>query len=275
MNRCDICLDEKCEKKDNKKNCNCENCLHKNECPKFLHATIRITTKCTQECSHCCFSCSPSCDKMMTIDMARKIAKFLKSNEILSLNVMGGEFFCNPDWFDILSILLEVVDFMRLVSNGDWATNDDVKTKLLKLKTLYDSKFYIAISNDSWHHNKNVESAKTFLEENYFKYVIGEEKQDNENAIVPIGRSEFSFGLYSMFACYCHEPSKQYTFLIDENGVIYKCSFGVWDYAKVDQYLDGGFAKRFKEFNKTFYKIFIPSCSSCIRCAKRDGRIYE
>ena len=55
MNRCDICLDEKCGKTEENRTCNCKNCSNINECYKFLHATIRITTKCTQECSHCCF----------------------------------------------------------------------------------------------------------------------------------------------------------------------------------------------------------------------------
>ena len=39
-------------------------------------------------------------------------------------------------------------------------------------------------------------------------------------------------------------------------------------YANINEYLEGGFDKRFKEFNKRFYSIFIPSCSSCIRLIK-------
>ena len=273
MNRCDICIDEKCKKDKSGeeiiKKCNCNNCEHLKECPKFLHATIRITTKCTQECSHCCFSCSPTCNKMMTIDMAKQISTFLKSNEVLSINVMGGEFFCNPNWFDILSLFLEVVNHMRLVSNGDWVNDNDAKEKLLKLHSLYGNKFHLSISNDRWHHNKNVNSAIKFLEENNIIYFVGTEENDDENVIVPIGRSEFSFGLYALFSCYCHNPQHEYSFLIDEDGTIYKCSFGVWDYANIEDYLNGGFAKRFKEFNQKFYKVFFTSCANCIRCEKQ------
>jgi len=31
----------------------------------------------------------------------------------------------------------------------------------------------------------------------------------------------------------------------------------------VIEYQEGGFAARFKEFNKIFYKAFIPSCRVC------------
>ena len=97
MNRCDICLEPDCTKK----TCHCDTCRNFEQCPKFLHPTIRITTKCTQQCTHCCFSCSPSSEKMMTVETAEVIAKFLNANGILSLNVMGGEFFCNPDWHQL------------------------------------------------------------------------------------------------------------------------------------------------------------------------------
>ena len=41
--------------------------------------------------------------------------------------------------------------------------------------------------------------------------------------------------------CYCHNPVRKYAFLIDERGRIYKCSFGLWPYARVTDYLDGSF----------------------------------
>ena len=73
---------------------------------------------------------------------------------------------------------------------------------------------------------------------------------ESEFNLVPIGRAESSGGLYSMFGCYCQNPKHHYSFLIDEVGKIYKCGFGVWNYADIDDYIDGGFAPRFKEFNK-------------------------
>lgn len=102
------------------KSCHCKTCSHVKECRKYLHPTIRITTKCTQACSHCCFSCKPENTRHMTRATAQNIAQFLKNNHIISLNVMGGEFFCNTNWYDILSEWFKVNCHIRLVSNGDW-----------------------------------------------------------------------------------------------------------------------------------------------------------
>lgn len=272
MNRCDICLDEKC---DGEKNCNCSTCQNSNKCYKFLHATIRITNKCTQECSHCCFSSSPKRTEMMSIEMSESISKFLKSNNVMSINVMGGEFFCNPNWYEILKNFGRVVINMRLVTNADWGINDEVKLKLLDLKKEFGDSFHIAVSNDRWHTNKYVSKVEEFLSDNNFKFNIGDENNDKEEVIVPIGRSSGDCNFYGLFGCYCHNQQKMYSFLIDEEGKIYKCPFGVFDYADVCHYTDGGFAKRFKEFNKKFYSIFIPSCASCIRCARQKDAIIK
>lgn len=43
---------------------------------------------------------------MMSIDTAKEISLFFRSNKIRSINLMGGEFFCNPDWFEILDVLI-------------------------------------------------------------------------------------------------------------------------------------------------------------------------
>jgi hypothetical protein len=40
-------------------------------------------------------------------------------------------------------------------------------------------------------------------------------------------------------------------------------------------YKDGGFAKRFKEFNKKFYSCYITSCTSCIRAARIDDAVVK
>ena len=103
MNRCDICLEETCG---GKHNCHCEICNHSKDCYRYLHATIRITNRCTQECSHCCFESNKTSSIFMSVDSAKDIGKFLKSNDVMSLNVMGGEFFTNKNWFEILNIFL-------------------------------------------------------------------------------------------------------------------------------------------------------------------------
>lgn len=270
-NPCDVCLDEKCG---GKHTCNCKECKVRIKCPKYLHAVIRITNRCTQKCSHCCFNSSPQSNIMMSIDMAKDIATFLKNNKVCDINVMGGEFFCNPEWYEILSILMDATLSMRLVTNGDWAANQEVTDKFLSFISLYKDKLRIAISKDKWHTNKNIDKAEEYIKETGVNYHVALPSETTDASIVPVGRSEFTYAPYYSFAgCYCHKPIEQYTFLIDEKGNIFKCGFGMWCYANVEDYLNGGFNERFKEFNKKFYSVFIPSCAGCIRCCDEEHRV--
>lgn len=262
MSPCNICIEEECK---GKHNCHCETCQIRPKCYRHLHATIRITNKCTQNCQHCCFESSPNSNIMMTFEMAQDIAKFIKNNDVHYLNLMGGEFFCNPDWYNIFRVLIDATTYARIVSNGDWANVNSVKTKLLKLKDEFEGKFKISISNDKWHTNTNVEKAEEFLKEKNFLYNVACEGEMSNDGIVPVGRAMFEYSFYSMFSCYCHNPEKKYGFLIDEDGDIFKCEFGMLAYANIKEYIDGGFDVRFKEYNQNFYKCFIPSCASCSR----------
>ena len=269
---CDICLDERCN---GTKSCNCNTCSHNKECYKFLHPTIRITTKCTQSCSHCCFECSPVKTRMMSVFTAKAIAQFLQNNHIFTLNVMGGEFYCNPDWNTILRTWLQVNCHIRLVSNGDWATSDTIKNQLMQLYQEYPKQFHISISYDMYHTNSHVEEAEIFLKTHQISYDIGKEIQDNDQTLVPVGRAEFSYNLYSFGSCYCYNPKHKYSFLIDETGNIYKCSFGVLRYAAIQEFLTGGFAVKFKEFNQKFYDCFLTSCAQCVRICSSRNKIIQ
>lgn len=200
----------------------------------------------------------------MSIDRAKEIAQFIKNNDVVSINLMGGEFFCNPDWYEIFTILIDSCKHARIVSNGDWANNISVQAKLQRLVINCGDKINISISRDKWHTNKNVDKAGELLEKMGAKYNIPDINYLSESGIVPIGRSAFSSnGIYSFFGCYCQKPESLYTFLIDEDGDIYKCDMGVLQYANISDYLDGGFDKRFKEFNMKFYNAFIPNCAKC------------
>ncbi len=157
--RCNICLEESCKNKENDVkpySCNCEGCSIKEKCNKILRPTIRMTTKCTQLCSHCCFECSPNRTDMMTIDIANDISIFLKNNNIINAQIMGGEFFCNPDYERIISILCKNLKRVRLVTNGDWAKNPSKVIAMLK----NNDKIYVGISVDDYHTNKYVNKAK-------------------------------------------------------------------------------------------------------------------
>lgn len=259
MKPCEICLEKECKAKGGRGSCDCENCSQNHCCPKLsLQPTIRITLKCTQSCSHCCFSCNPKEDTHMSLETAKVIASFLKAHEIFTINLMGGEIFCHPKWKEILDILLPAVEITRIVSNGDWASDlPEFAEYVAKHKNCY-----VALSKDQWHTNKNVDKAEQLLIKNDITYKISK-LEEKESDLVPIGNAQFTYGIYSSFGTYCSNPEHRYSFLIDEEGKIYKCSFGVWDYADVHEYVDGGFAERFREFNMIFYNTFISNCRAC------------
>ena len=75
----------------------------------------------------------------MSIEMAEKIAKFLTSNNIKNVNVMGGEFFCNPDWYEVMSPIADSVNggIFRLVSNSDWVKSNETRKKLVEFIDKY------------------------------------------------------------------------------------------------------------------------------------------
>ncbi len=267
---CDICLEKECRAAGGVGSCNCKKCKVQKECNKKLSPTIRITLKCTQSCTHCCYSCSPKQEHHMTVSTAKVIADFLKSNSVFSVNLMGGEIFCNPNWREILELIIPSVPAVRIVSNGDWAVDEPTFAEFL---TNFNN-CYVSLSKDQWHTNANVELAAKLLDENHIINKTSE-LQESESGLVPVGRAEFSFSIYSMMGCYCHNPQHHYSFLIDEIGNIFKCGFGVWQYANVFKYANGGFAERFKDFNKAFYDTFIPNCKRCISAYHDLVELYK
>jgi len=258
MKACDICLEKECKAKGGVGSCNCKTCKVYDQCNKKLRATIRITLKCTQSCKHCCYSCSPTKDTHMSIETATKVAEFLKANEVFSVNLMGGEIFCNPNWREILDVIIPTVTYARIVTNGDWAVDEREFASHIAKHT----NAYISISKDQWHTNENIKEAEKLVVENNIPTKTSD-LNESDFSLVPVGRAEYSGGLYSMFGTYCSNPEHHYSFLIDEEGKIYKCGFGMWDYADINDYQNGGFGKRFKEFNRVFYDTFIPNCSRC------------
>lgn len=264
---CDICLD-KCPHPE-EGGCDCSVCKSNNCCPKYLglQTTIRITTKCTQSCSHCCFSSSPDSKDFMTVEMSKEIGLFLKNNPFFSVNLMGGEIYCHPQYQEILANIIPNVKMARIVSNGDWASDHPEFAKFISQF----NNVYVSLSKDKYHTNKNIETAEILLKEHDVTCKVADiEEKGTDTAFgmhgnIPVGRSVYEYGFYSSFGCYCNNPDHKYSMLIDEKGEIYKCGFGIWDYDNIQVFTSGGFASRFKSFNKVFYSTFIPNCASCIR----------
>jgi len=179
---------------------------------------------------------------------------------------MGGEFFCNPDWYEIFSILSKDVLTVRIVTNGDWADNPE---KVLEFMSNH-PQCYMCISKDKWHTNEWVAKAHDLCEAHGIIHKLATDEETTPESIVPVGRSRFEYNFYSTFANYCSKPDRKYTFLIDEEGEIYKCGFGAWAYANVKEYINGGFSKRFKSFNRLYYKQWVPSCKHCLSAWTRS-----
>ena len=212
---------------------------------------------------------------MMTVDMSKRVAKFLANNDVAYANVMGGEFFCNPQWYEILDNIANSVYHLRIVSNGDWVKSGADKAKLRDFINKHRDKLTVSISKDNYHNNKNVDEAENWLSKQNVSYNIGTDDMMQEDKIVPLGRGMSSYGFYSFAGCFCENPTQQYSFLIDEQGKIYKCAMGSWNYTTVDEYINGGFNKKFKEFNTKFYNIFIPSCGQCGWASLQRDRSVE
>lgn len=228
--------------------------------------TFRITRKCTQTCPHCCFECGPDCTEMMSLEMARDCAQFCRANHITHCEIMGGEFFCNPDWEAVMDTLAENMKCVRLVTNGDWARTKTLSARVVKFLKQHSPPFYVSISKDRWHTNKHVKQAAKLLDEAGVICNVATEEQTRNGSLVPIGRLRLDFtDFFSMFGCHCYQPHTKYNLLIDESGEIHKCGMGAWPYDNIENFLDGGFAERFKYFNGVFYKCWMPNCRHCQR----------
>ena len=201
----------------------------------------------------------------MLPDTARRIGEFLEANKITSINVMGGEFFCNQDWLHVL-IYLGHGRKMRLVTNGDWYPNQKVKNDLLELASRTPG-LNVAISYDKWHINKYTFHAKNYLDNEGIYYTTAE--WNGSEGVVPIGRAKFEYGEYSTFSCYCEEPRRKYSIMIDEEGNIAKCVFGLYNFSHINDHIGGGFDHVFKKFGTQFYKVFRGNCVACQRMHKQ------
>jgi hypothetical protein len=197
----------------------------------------------------------------MAPEMAAKVARFVKSNGIDRLNVMGGEFFCNPDWEEVLATLFASAGHVRLVSNGDWAGSAKSRKQVTGFLAGR-ANVHVALSFDKWHTNRHVEAAEKACADAGILHIRADREDDTGS--VPVGRHQLEMDtVYGMFSCWCHKPDRKYTLLVDEEGLISKCPFGMWTYDRIDHYLEGGFRERFKQFHGAFYGTFVPSCHRC------------
>lgn len=212
----------------------------------------------------------------MSLSRAKEISQFLQVHEISYANIMGGEVWCHPQWEQTLETLVTNIKTVRIPTNGDWSRDSDLAENVVRFLKKH-PQCYLAISNDPYHTNTYINKACAICEDHNIKCVLQEEW--DEQCIMPMGRSKFEIGgLYSTFSCYCHNPETMYSFFIDEDGAVYRCSFGVWQYTYVDLHLDGSFFDEFRRIGRAHNKIFIGNCKMCMRAwrhalAKEGGKL--
>ena len=73
----------------------------------------------------------------MSISTAIDVNAFLINNGMRDINLMGGEFFCNPYLENNMNVLIKGLKIVRLVTNGDWAGNEFLKKKVIKFLKKY------------------------------------------------------------------------------------------------------------------------------------------
>lgn len=109
-----------------------------------LHVTVEITEKCNLYCSHCYLNAS--CNKTMAINFSEfeSLVKKLKDNNVLSIEITGGEVFMNKDADKILELAFNEFSRVTLLTNGTI-----LKKSSLELLTKNKDKLAISISLDS------------------------------------------------------------------------------------------------------------------------------
>ncbi len=72
-----------------------------------VHLTVEITDACNLECQHCYLEASPAKQARMTFAEFQRVVGAFQENQGLSIELTGGEVFCNPEWKPILELALE------------------------------------------------------------------------------------------------------------------------------------------------------------------------
>lgn len=132
----------------------------------------------------------------MSVATARAVARLLRSNAITVVNVMGGEFYLNPDWQEILDLIAAAADRVRLVSNGDWAAGGSVADRVVGWLQAHPH-VHLSLSRDRWHTNGHVDRAAELCARLGISFNVAEPGQTTPDSIVQVGRGEMEAGFYA------------------------------------------------------------------------------
>lgn len=109
-----------------------------------LFATVEVTTKCNLNCQHCYSNGSITNQEVISSDQFKQLVATLQTNNVINIELTGGEFFTHPEAVKILECSLKNFNFVGLWSNGIY-----IPDEAWDLIAKYKDKMIINISIDS------------------------------------------------------------------------------------------------------------------------------
>lgn len=114
------------------------------ECISPMHATIEITEKCNLRCKHCYLCADIHKTAMITYEQFLSLVNTLVENNVVNIEITGGEIFMHPRILDILKVCYKNFAMVGVLTNGTVMTDE-----VLELITEHKDRTVVNISIDS------------------------------------------------------------------------------------------------------------------------------
>lgn len=94
------------------------------DCISPMHATIEITEKCNLRCKHCYLEADIKKTSIIDYDRFVKLVDTLVENNVVNIEITGGEIFMHPRIADILKLCYKKFAMVGVLTNGTIMTSD-------------------------------------------------------------------------------------------------------------------------------------------------------
>lgn len=109
-----------------------------------MHAAIEITEKCNLRCKHCYLEADICKSAMIEYEQFAKLVDKLVENNVVGVEITGGEIFMHPQVYDILKLCYKKFATVGVLTNGTVMTDD-----VLELIASHKDRTIVNISIDS------------------------------------------------------------------------------------------------------------------------------